>query len=226
MKISLFGTGVVGQTIAAKLSGLGHDVMVGTREPAATLARAEKDALGFPPFRDWHAEHPAVRLGTFAEAAAHGELAFNVLSGQAAVATLGASAEALAGKVLVDVSNPLDFSKGFPPTLSVCNTDSLGEQIQRALPRTHVVKSLNTVNAFLMVDPGQLAAGEHTMFVCGNHPEAKSKVTQILREWFGWKDVLDLGDITHARGTEMLLPLWTRLYAALQTPTFSIRVVR
>jgi predicted dinucleotide-binding enzyme len=108
----------------------------------------------------------------------------------------------------------------------VCNTDSLGEQVQRELPQSKIVKTLNTVNAYLMVDPGQLANGEHTMFVSGNDAEAKAQVTRHLEEWFGWKDVIDLGDITTARGTEMYLPMWVRLYGALKNPMFSIRVVR
>lgn len=227
MKIGVFGTGIVGQTISGKLAELGHDVMIGTRDPKATLARTEKDALGFPPFRDWHASHANVKLGTFAAVAAHGELFFNVLSGQGAVDGLRAAGEdALAGKVLVDVTNPLDFSKGFPPSLFVSNTDSLGEQIQRALPKTRVVKTLNTVNAFIMVDPRSLAGGEHTMFVAGNDESAKATVTGLLREGFGWKDVIDVGDITAARATEGFLPLWTRLYGVLGSAQFSIRVVR
>ncbi|MBS1124681.1 MAG: hypothetical protein H6Q90_6909, partial [Deltaproteobacteria bacterium] len=113
-----------------------------------------------------------------------------------------------------------------PPSLSVANTDSLGEQVQRAFPTTKVVKTLNTVNAFLMVDPQQLAGGDHSMVVCGNDAGAKAEVTRILKAWFGWKDVVDLGDITNARGSEMFLPLWVRLYGALQTPMFNIKIVR
>ncbi|MFO0547999.1 MAG: NAD(P)-binding domain-containing protein [Polyangiaceae bacterium] len=226
MKVGVFGTGIVGQTIAGKLLSLGHSVMIGTRDPAATLARAEKDMLGFPPFRDWHAQHPEAKLGTMAETAAFGELCFNVLNGQGAIAALeSAGADKLAGKVLVDVTNPLDFSKGFPPSLFVSNTDSLGEQIQRALPRTRVVKTLNTVNAFVMVDP-KLVAGEHTMFVAGNDADAKATVSGLLREGFGWSDLVDLGDITGARATEGYLLLWVRLFGSLKNGQFNIRVVR
>ena len=227
MKIGIFGTGTVGQTLAAKLASLGHDVMIGTRDPKATLARADKDAFGNPPFSTWQAQHPTVRLGSFSDTAQHAELAVNALSGHGTLAAFAAAGEQnLAGKVLIDIANPLDFSKGMPPSLTVSNTDSLGEQVQRALPKTHVVKTLNTVNAYLMVDPGQLAGGDHTMFVCGNDSAAKGKVTGLLREWFGWKDVVDLGDITNARGTEMYLPLWVRMYGALKTPMFSVKVVR
>lgn len=227
MKIGVFGTGMVGQTIAGKLAELGHEVMIGTRDPKATLARADKDAFGFPPFREWQASHPKVKLGTFAEAGAHGELFFNALSGRGALDGLRAAGEeALASKVLIDITNPLDFSNGFPPSLFVSNTDSLGEQIQRALPKTKVVKTLNTVNAFVMVDPQSLASGDHTMFVCGNDETAKATVTNLLREGFGWKDLVDLGDITSARATESLLPIWTRLYGTLKSGNFSFRLVR
>ena len=227
MKIGVFGTGIVGQTLAGKLAELGHDVVIGTRDPKVTLARTEKDAMGFGPFRDWHATHDKVKLVTLGETAKHGELFFNVLNGQGAVEGLRAAGEdALAGKVLVDVTNPLDFSKGFPPSLLVCNTDSLGEQIQRALPQTKVVKTLNTVNAFIMVDPKSLAGGEHTMFLAGNDADAKATVGNLLREGFGWTDLVDLGDLTNARATEAYVTLWARLYGALGIPQFSIRVVR
>jgi predicted dinucleotide-binding enzyme len=227
MKITILGTGIVGQTLAAKLDSLGHDVRIGTRDPAVSLARNEPGQYGNPSFRDWAAAHPRVTVATFADAAAHGEVVLNALSGAGTLDALDAAgADNLAGKVLIDISNPLDFSKGFPPVLTVANTDSLGEQIQRRFPATRVVKSLNTVNAFLMVDPGQLAGGDHTMFVAGNDADARRQVSGWLREWFGWKDVIELGDITHARGTEMYLPLWVRIFGAVGTPTFSIRVVR
>jgi predicted dinucleotide-binding enzyme len=131
----------------------------------------------------------------------------------------------LSGKVLIDISNPLDFSKGMPPTLSVVNTDSLGEQIQRRFPEAKVVKTLHTMNAYLMVDPAQLAGGDHTVFVSGDDPEAKAAVTDLLRS-FGWTDIIDLGDITTARGTEMVLPVWLRLFGALQKPVFNFKIVR
>lgn len=221
MKIGILGTGMVGKTLAAKLASLDHDVMLGTRDPSATSTRASD---GFP---GWHGQHPTVKLGTFADTARHGEALINALSGQATLDGLHAAGDDnLAGKILLDISNPLDFSRGMPPSLSVCNTDSLGEQIQRAFPRTKVVKTLNTVNANLMVAPGQLADGEHTMFVSGDDATAKVVVAGHLKEWFGWRDVLDLGDITTARGTEMYLPLWVRLWGSLKTPMFSVRVVR
>lgn len=227
MKIGILGTGVVAKTLAGKLVSLGHDLVLGTRDPVASRARTAPGAFGDPPLSTFLDQNPNVRLATFAEAAAHGELLLNATSGQGALEALAlAGAANLAGKVLVDISNPLDFSRGFPPSLSVCNDDSLGERIQRAYPEVRVVKSLNTVNAWLMVDPGMLAGGDHTMFVCGDDAEAKATVTRFLKEQLGWRDVIDLGGIATARGTEMYLPLWTRLYGALQTPNFSIKVVR
>jgi predicted dinucleotide-binding enzyme len=226
MKIGVLGTGMVGQAIAGKLAELGHAVVVGTRDPAATLARTTPDGMGNPPFRSWREKHPAVELGTFAQAGAHGELVVNATSGSATVAAVKAAGEEnLAGKVLIDVSNPLDFSRGRPPSLSVCNTDSLGEQIQRAIPAAKVVKALNIVNASLMVNPRQLADGAHSIFVCGNDAGAKAQVSKLL-ESFGWQDILDLGDITNARGTEMYLALWVRVFGAVKTPTFSLKIVR
>ena len=136
-----------------------------------------------------------------------------------------AGANNLRGKLLIDIANALDFSKGMPPTLSVCNTDSLAEQIQRTFPELRVVKTLNTVNCNVMVNPS-LVPGDHDMFVCGNNPDAKAEVTEILKNWFGWKSVIDLGDITGARGMEMLIPIWIRLWGLLQTPNFNYRIVR
>jgi predicted dinucleotide-binding enzyme len=216
MKIGVFGTGIVGQTLASKLVELGHSVRMGSRTTtnAGAAEWAKKAGQG--------ASH-----GTFADAAKHGEMLFNCTNGQAALAALGAADPAdLAGKVLVDVSNPLDFSRGMPPSLFVSSTESLGERIQSAFPGAKVVKTLNTVSAPLMVEPGRLAKGEHSVFVCGNDAAAKKSVEHLLRTGFGWKDVVDLGDITMARGAEAYLMLWTRLYGALQSPEFNIRVVR
>jgi predicted dinucleotide-binding enzyme len=142
------------------------------------------------------------------------------------VALRQAGAAHLRGKMLIDVANPLDMSTGMPPSLTVCNTDSLGEQVQREFPDTRVVKALNTMNCDVMVQPS-LVPGDHNVFLCGNDAAAKSEVTERLYEWFGWKkeDIIDLGDITAARGTEMFLPLWLRLWSAVGTPHFNIQVV-
>ena len=225
MKIAVLGTGMVGRTFAGGLAGLGHTVTVGTRDPRATLERSEPDGMGTPPYSAWAGEHPEVALDTFTEAAASADVVVNATNGQAAVPVLElAGADNLAGKVLVDVSNPLDFSAGFPPTLFVKDTDSLGEQIQRAFPEARVVKTLNTVNAHVMVEPGQLPEAS-SVFVSGNDTEAKAVVTELLTS-FGHADVIDLGDITTARGAEMILPIWLRLMGALGTPFFNFKVVR
>lgn len=227
MKIGIIGTGVVGKTIAAKLADIGHDAMIGTRNVTATLASTAKDVGGNPPFPEWQKQHARVKLGTFADAARHGEIVVSATSGTASLEPLKlAGAANLKGKILIDISNPLDFSKGMPPTLSVCNTDSLGEQVQRAFPDVKVVKTLNTTNAVMMVTPRSLANGDHTMFVCGNDAAAKSTVTRYLKEWFGWSDVIDLGDISASRGTEMILPAWIRLFGMLKTPAFNFKIVR
>jgi 8-hydroxy-5-deazaflavin:NADPH oxidoreductase len=227
MKIGVFGTGVVGQTIAAKLAGLGHDVMIGTRDVQGTLAKTAKDGFGRPPFKDWQRENPAVKLGTHAQAASHGELLVNATNGQGSLDALKAANIAdLNGKVLMDIANPLDFSKGMPPSLFVSNTDSLGETIQRAFPALNVVKTLNTMNAYLMVAPGLLPEPTN-VFLSGNDAAAKDQVKEVLRS-FGWADadMIDLGDLTTARGTEQLLPIWVRLYGALQNPLFNFRIVQ
>lgn len=226
MKIAVLGTGTVGRTIAARLAELGHDVSVGTRDAESTMARTEVDAMGNPPMSGWLAAHPQVKLGGFAEAAGHGEVVVNATLGTVSIAALTlAGADNLAGKVLLDIANPLDVSQGMPPTLFVKDTDSLGEQIQRTFPDTRVVKTLNTMSAAVMVDPAQLADGAHSVFVSGDDNDAKKTATALL-ESFGHTDVIDLGDITTARGPEMLLPIWLRLWGALGTPLFNFKIVR
>jgi predicted dinucleotide-binding enzyme len=225
MDIAVLGTGMVGQALAGRLDDLGHTVVVGTRDPRSTLARTDADGMGNPPFAAWHANHPGVALATFAEAAAGAELVVNATSGAVALEVLSlAGAENLAGKVVLDISNPLDFSNGFPPTLFVKDTDSLGEQIQRAFPEARVVKTLNTLTASLMVDPKSLGESS-TIFVSGNDAAAKAAVVDLL-ESFGHDDIIDLGSLETARGTEMLLPIWLRLMGALGTGSFNFKVVR
>lgn len=226
MQIAVLGTGPVGRTLAARFAALGHEVVLGTRDVADTLARTEPDGWGSPPLSVWRDTHPEVGVGSFSEAAARAELVVNATNGAGSLAALAqAGADNLAGKVLVDVSNPLDFSHGMPPTLLVKDTDSLGEQIQRAFPDARVVKTLNTMTADLQADPGQLADGDHTVFVSGDDAEAKGEVTRLLAS-LGHTDVIDLGDLTTARGTEMYLPLWLRLWGSLGTGIFNIKVVR
>jgi predicted dinucleotide-binding enzyme len=206
---------MVGNAIATKLVKVGHDVKMGSR--TADNAKAA----------DWvKANGAKASQGTYADAAAFGELLFNCTAGAASLAALEAAGKQnLAGKVLVDVSNPLDFSKGMPPTLTVANTDSVGEQIQRAFPDTKVVKALNTMNCNIMVD-ATLVKGEHDVFMCGNDAAAKGKVAELLKGSFGWKNVLDLGDITAARGQEMFVIFWVRIMGALGSPMFNVHVQR
>jgi predicted dinucleotide-binding enzyme len=201
MRIAVLGTGMVGQAIAGKLRDLGHDVQVGSR--SAGDGKVE-----------------------FAAAAAHGEVVFNCTSGAASLDALAAAGEEnLSGKLLVDVANPLDFSGG-GPALFTDSTDSLGERIQTAFPSARVVKSLNTVNASVMVDPGTVP-GEHVVFVAGDDAGAKDEVRSLLGE-LGWPSerVIDIGDITGARGAEQYLLLWLRLMNATGTAAFNIAVNR
>jgi predicted dinucleotide-binding enzyme len=227
MKIGILGTGVVGQTIGAKLAELSHEVMIGTRDVARTIARTDPGPYNLPPIGDWLKQNPGVRMGSFADSARHGEVIINATNGMGSLDALHQAGEAnLNGKILIDISNPLDFSKGMPPSLSVCNTDSLGEQIQREFPQVKVVKTLNTVTASLMVDARRLADGEHHIFLSGDDSTAKTQVSGWLGSWFGWKHILDLGDISSARGPEMYLPLWLRLWGTLGTGMLNIQVVK
>jgi 8-hydroxy-5-deazaflavin:NADPH oxidoreductase len=227
VRVAVLGTGMVGRALSGKLAALGHETWIGTRDVEAAMGSTEAARDGSGTFSEWLSGNDAVRAATFAEAAEAAEVVFNATSGMASLDALGlAGAENLSGKILVDVSNPLDFSRGMPPSLSVCNTDSLAEQIQATFPDARVVKSLNTVTAGLMVDPGRVAGGEHAVFVASDDADAKATVTGILRDGFGWKHVVDLGGITAARGMEMYLPLWLGMMGALQTPMFNIAVVR
>lgn len=228
MKIGILGTGMVGQLFATTLLAKENEVMMGTRHVANALAKSGNPNAGTPAFADWHAANPGVRLGTFADAAAFGELLINVTSGGGSLAALDAAGpENLGQKVLLDVANPLVFSKGMPPTLSIVNDDSLGETIQRQFPALRVVKTLNTMTASLMVNPAALT-GEHNVFVSGNDADAKATARAFLTGQFGWKpaSIIDLGDITTARGAEQLLPIWIRLWGALRTPLFNFAIVR
>ena len=215
MKIAVLGTGDVGRRLATKLVEVGHEVKMGSRSADNPKAVAWASEAG-----------SRASSGTFADAAASAEVVLNCTSGAATMSALqAAGADNLAGKVLIDVSNPLDFSRGFPPSLTVCNTDSLGEQVQAAFPAAKVVKTLNMMANPIMVDPS-IVPGDHSILVCGNDPEAKGVVIELLKEGFGWRDVIDVGDITAARGTEAWLLLWTRLMAALGTAEFNLAIVR
>jgi predicted dinucleotide-binding enzyme len=217
MRIGVLGTGMVGNTIASRLVKIGHLITVGSRTGDSDASQAWLRSVG-----------GQADTGTFADAAAFGEIVFDCTNGAHALAALRqAGAANLRGKILIQVGNPLDMTKGLPPSLTVCNTDSLGEQVQREFPDTRVVKALNTVNCDIMVDPGRVP-GDHHLFICGNDATAKREVIDRLGEWFGWEpgNIIDLGDITNSRGTEMFLALWVRLWGVLGTPHFNIQVVR
>ena len=215
MKIAVLGTGVVGNAIATKLVQLGHQVMMGSRTSNNEKATAWVQKAG-----------SEASQGTFADAAKFGEIIFNCTNGMSTLAVLqSAGAGNLKGKTLLDVSNPLDFSKGMPPSLFVGITDSLGEQIQKAFPEVNVVKTLNTVNCNVMVNPS-LVPDDHDVFVSGNDAASKVFVKEILTNWFGWKNVIDLGDITGARCQEMWLLIWVRLMGVFGTPNFNLHLVK
>jgi 8-hydroxy-5-deazaflavin:NADPH oxidoreductase len=222
MKVAIIGSGIVGQTLGKKLVELGHDVVLGTRDPNKL-----DEAKGWAgSLSDWlTAVGTKATVATFAAAAAQGEIIINATHGMASLAALqNAGAENLQGKILIDVANELDFSQGMPPKSMAADTTSLGEKIQAAFPNTTVVKTLNTMNCQMMVDPKQLADGNHTVFVSGNDADAKAKVTELLQS-FGWTDIFDLGDITSARGTEMMMPIWLRAFGKLGNVPYNFKIV-
>ena len=213
MQIAVLGTGIVGRTLAGGLTGLGHRVRMGTRDPAETRTREQ--------FAD-----ADIDLAAYDDAVRDADLVVNATAGQAALSVLGSvGSDVLDRKIVVDVSNPLDFSQGFPPTLSVKDTDSLAEQIQRAFPHARVVKTLNTVTAAVMVDPGRVGDGDTSVFVAGDDASARSTVVELLRG-FGWQDVVEFEDLSAARGMEMWLPLWVRLMGRLGTADFNLKIIR
>jgi NADPH-dependent F420 reductase len=213
MRFAVLGAGMVGEGLATKLVSLGHEVKLGSRVESAAKAAAWAAQAGD------RASH-----GSYTQAAAFGDIVINALQGAATLPVMADLKAELAGKLLIDIANPLDFSKGFPPTLFISNDRSLAEEIQKLLPQTRVVKALNTVHAPVMVNPA-LVSGDHDIFVSGDDAAAKARVVELLQS-FGWKAPIDLGDLSTARGTEQLLALWLRLYAALGTGMFNLRVVR
>jgi predicted dinucleotide-binding enzyme len=216
MEIGVLGTGMVGNALATKLVELGHEVTMGGRKSGNERALHWAGSVG-----------ERGSQSSFHGAAQFAELIVNATAGEASIAALEAAGEEnLEGKVLIDVANPIAHGSGSPPALEFCNTESLGEKIQARFPKARVVKTLNTVNATVMCDPGRL--GEPTsVFVCGNDEEAKSTVSDLL-EAFGWDSdqIVDLGSIESSRGTEMYLPLWLRLMGAVGNPMFNVRLVR
>ncbi|GAA2694551.1 NADPH-dependent F420 reductase [Streptomyces lunalinharesii] len=238
MKIAVLGTGAGARAHIAKLAALGHDVHVGTRDPQATLARTGPDMMGTPPFKEFLAEHPGICLHTFGDAAAQGELVINGIDGHNAVAALTAIADQLAGKTLIDYAVPFIYQHqtehpwptpwGVMPKLDPCDTDSLGEQIQRALPRTKVVKSFVTQEQTTVVNPQAIGGGDHTMFVAGEDADAKQQATDLLKS-YGWTDILDLGPLACARGMEMYAHMHSAIGFGLGQHFgghFGIKVVR
>lgn len=214
MKIAVLGTGEVGHTLATKLASLGHEVTMGSR------------TADNPAAKEWAAANGASH-GTFADATADAEIVVNATGGLVSLAALtAAGAENLRGKVVVDVSNGLDFSEGFPPRIVTPDGVSVAEQLQRAFPETRVVKTLNTMNNAVMVDPSRVP-GHHNVFLSGDEDAAKAAVRELLGS-FGWGDdqILDLGDLTSARGVEQLVGLWVRLYGVLGTGDFNFAIVR
>lgn len=220
MKIGILGTGSVGQTIGTALIAKGHEVMMGSRSASNEKAKA------------WVAKNGAnAGNGTFGEAAKFGDLIFICLNGSIIpVALQQAGAANFIDKVVIDVTNPLDFSHGMPPSLlpQYCNTYSLGEEIQKLLPDAKVVKGLNTVTANLMVNANLVNDGNHNLFICGNDIDAKNKVKHLLADNFNWKpeNILDFGDIKSARLTEAIVPFWVGAMQVLGTPMFNYIVVK
>lgn len=225
MKIGILGTGSVGRAHAEKLLSLGHEVVIGTNDIQKTLARTESDETNTPPFVEWLKQHNKAILDTFQNAASHGEIVINALKGEICIDILNKAGEKLANKILIDISNPLDSSKGGLPTLFICNTDSLAEKIQRTFPQTKVVKAFNTLTAKLQTNPHFLMNGDHHLFISGNNDQAKEKVIELARS-YGWRHILDLGDITTARGPEMFLPLWLRIWTKFNTSVMNIKIMK
>jgi predicted dinucleotide-binding enzyme len=229
MKIGIIGTGTVGQTLAAKLSSNGHEVMIGTRNVEEKLKSTEKDQYGNPSFSEWYNSMSNMKIGSFAETAAWAEVVISATKGSQSISALQlAGKDNLSGKIIIDINNPLDFSNGMPPTLipSLTNTNSLGEEIQKEFPEAKVVKTLNTMWCGIMVNPSMINNGEHYNFICGNDNDAKTIVRKILND-LGWKDdkTLDLGEITSSRATEAILPIWIRIMMIKGNGAFNFNIV-
>jgi hypothetical protein len=225
MKVGIFGTGDVGKTLSAALVRRGHDVMLGTRDVQKKMEeKAAEDSISF---HEWQSKNKKVHLGTFAQAAAHGELLINATAGHGSLGALSKIRPTdVNDKILIDVSNPLGPWGQGPVQMFVANTDSLAERIQGAHLGLRVVKALNTVTSHLMANPAGLAGGDHDVFVAGNDPEARDRVGRFLREEFGWRTVIDLGDLTAARAMEMMIMIWVKLWEALGTADFNFKIVR
>jgi 8-hydroxy-5-deazaflavin:NADPH oxidoreductase len=228
MKIAILGTGMVGQGLALALQAQGHDIVFGTRDVAASLANTQPSAYGLPSFGVWHKDHADMRVATFAEAAQAGDVLINASNGGVSLEVLRlAKLQTVGNKVLIDVANDLDASKGMPPISRSSDIAGAGlaEQIQAAYPQLRVVKTFNTMNVRVMVNPGLVAGGDSTIFMSGNDGDAKQTVQGILQS-FGWKDILDLGDISSSRAVEMLMPVWLRIMGVMGQAPFNFKIAR
>ena len=225
MKVGIFGTGDVGKTLGAALVHRGHDVMLGTHDVAKKMAeKASEDSISF---REWLSKNKKIHLGDFAEAGAHGEILMNATAGHGSIEALSKlKPPEVNDKILIDVSNALAPWGHGRVEMFVANTDSLAERIQRAHPGLRVVKALNTVSAHLMVNPAGLAGGDHDVFVAGDDGQARERVSRFLREEFGWRTVIDLGDLAAARGLEMMIMVWVKVWESLGTADFNFKIVR
>lgn len=221
-KIAVLGSKMVGQALSEKLVEVGHSVVIGTRNPEKTKASTETSQLDPVSFSEWYKNHSTIEVATFADATKSADIIINATGGVHTMSALGlAGAENIGDKVLINVALPLDMSQGFPPTLLMANTDSLGETIQREFPQAKVVETLNTVFKEQMVEPA--IYGETTMFISGEDEAAKNLVITEILQKFGWAEsqILDLGGIVNARGTEMSMRLYFQLAAKLGTFEFS-----
>lgn len=214
MKIGILGSGQVGQTLGSGFAANGHDVVIGSRDPhKPELRKWLKSANG----------HGAV--GTLAEAAAHGDLLILATAGTAALDAIDAAGPSqFRDKILIDVTNPLEFNNGSAPGLFVGLTDSLGERVQRKLPKAKVVKAFNTMNATTMIKP-KMREGLADVLVAGNDKAAKRAVGKLAAE-FGWGQPIDLGGIENARWMEAWVPLWMRIANDQGSWKVALRILR
>ncbi len=227
MKVGILGTGMVGRVIAEALINKGHEVMLGTRDVSKTSSSTEKGAFGQDSFSEWSSKNPKIKLGNFADCMSFGEILMNATSGLSSIKALElGKAETVSSKTLIDIANKLDFSKGMPPVALANDTSpSLAEEIQTKYPNLNVVKSLSTMNAFVMVNANLVSGGDSTVFISGNSEKAKDETKIILKE-FGWTDIFDLGDIKTSRGIEMLLPFWINVWQKLGNTPFNYKIQR
>jgi 8-hydroxy-5-deazaflavin:NADPH oxidoreductase len=225
MKIAILGTGMVGQNLALAFAGLGHQIMIGTRDVASTLANIAPSPYGQPGFGVWHKDHAEIGVGTYEEAIAFGDILVNATNGLVSLDALAqGKAETAGAKILIDIGNKLQPVAGAMPKSLARDESSLGEDIQAAFPNLKVVKTLSTMNTYVMSNPASVPA-DTSVFVCGNDEDAKVTVVGLLSA-LGWSDIIDVGDISGARGVEMMLPVWLRLVGRMGGKPFNFKIVR